>query len=59
MGSASPLIQHINLCTRSEFHACIVKCTILPNFEVKRLHYIFYLRSFDHYSDVINYKELK
>ena len=39
VGSASQLIQHVKLCTCTNFHACIIKCTIHPIFEVKRLHY--------------------
>ena len=40
VGSASHLNQHVKLCTCTKFHACIIKCTIRPLFEVKRLHYL-------------------
>ena len=39
MGFASHLIQHVQVFTCTNFHACIIKCTIRPIFEVKRLHY--------------------
>ena len=35
--SASHLIQHVKLCTCTNFHACIIKCTMRPFFEVKLL----------------------
>ena len=48
VGSSSHPIQHVKLCTCANFHACIIKCTIRPIFEVKRLHYriCFLKRSF-------------
>ena len=38
VGSASHLNKHVKLCTCTKFHACIIKCTIRPFFEVNRLH---------------------
>ena len=39
MGSIFHRIQRIKLFTRTKFHACIIKCTIHVDFDVKRLHY--------------------
>ena len=38
VGSSSHLIQHVKLFTCTNFHACIIKFTIRPIFEVKQLH---------------------